>query len=103
MALVIHVTTAIRVTLMTDATGKPPCTCHPDDNPPKPCPRRYAYSECVAAADSLAGLRRAIVEQIKRDYWTLAHVPANELFPDADFYIDRIEANQAWLRKLSEE
>jgi hypothetical protein len=27
-----------------------PCTCHPDDNPPRPCPQRYAYSECVAAA-----------------------------------------------------
>jgi len=23
------------------------CTCHPDDRP-WPCPRRYAYSECVA-------------------------------------------------------
>lgn len=26
------------------------CTCHPDDNPPVPCPRRFAYSHCVAAA-----------------------------------------------------
>jgi hypothetical protein len=26
------------------------CTCHPDDNPPVPCPKRYAYSECVKAA-----------------------------------------------------
>lgn len=25
------------------------CTCHPDDNPPVPCPRRYALSECRAA------------------------------------------------------
>ena len=56
-----------------------------------------------ATGDPLAGLRRAIVEQIKRDYWTLAHVPANELFPDAEFYIDRIAANQEWLRELSEE
>jgi len=23
-----------------------PCTCHPDDNPPNPCARRYALSEC---------------------------------------------------------
>lgn len=29
-----------------------PCTCHPDDNPPRPCPQRYALSECRAAADS---------------------------------------------------
>lgn len=27
-----------------------PCTCHPDDNPPSPCPRKYALSECRAAA-----------------------------------------------------
>jgi hypothetical protein len=26
------------------------CTCHPDDNPPRPCPRRYALHECMAAA-----------------------------------------------------
>ena len=25
------------------------CTCHPDDNPPIPCQRKYAYSECTAA------------------------------------------------------
>lgn len=27
-----------------------PCTCHPNDNPPAPCPRRYALSECREAA-----------------------------------------------------
>jgi hypothetical protein len=26
------------------------CTCHPDDSPPTPCPRRYALSECRSAA-----------------------------------------------------
>lgn len=26
------------------------CTCHPDDNPPKPCPRKFALNECRAAA-----------------------------------------------------
>ena len=25
----------------------PFCTCHPDDNPPRPCPQKFAYSECV--------------------------------------------------------
>jgi hypothetical protein len=29
------------------------CTCHPDDNPPRPCPRKFAYNECVAAAREL--------------------------------------------------
>ena len=28
----------------------PPCTCHPDDNPPVPCARRYALTECQQAA-----------------------------------------------------
>ena len=23
-----------------------PCTCHPDDNPPRPCPKKYALQEC---------------------------------------------------------
>lgn len=25
------------------------CTCHPDDNPPVPCPRKFALTECRAA------------------------------------------------------
>lgn len=29
------------------------CTCHPDDNPPSPCPRKYALAECRRA--SLSG------------------------------------------------
>jgi hypothetical protein len=28
-----------------------PCTCHPDDNPPRPCPQKYALADCRAAAD----------------------------------------------------
>lgn len=27
-----------------------PCTCHPDDSPPVPCAKRYALTECKAAA-----------------------------------------------------
>jgi hypothetical protein len=27
-----------------------PCTCHPDDNPPRPCARRYSLTECREAA-----------------------------------------------------
>jgi hypothetical protein len=26
--------------------GERKCTCHPDDNPPVPCARQYALSEC---------------------------------------------------------
>ncbi|MCO6444553.1 MAG: hypothetical protein J5J04_10775, partial [Anaerolineae bacterium] len=28
-----------------------PCTCHPDDNPPVPCARKYALNECRAASE----------------------------------------------------
>jgi hypothetical protein len=28
-----------------------PCTCHPDDNPPQPCARKYALTECCIAAE----------------------------------------------------
>lgn len=28
-----------------------PCTCHPDDNPPRPCPQKFALTECRAAAE----------------------------------------------------
>ena len=26
-----------------------PCTCHPSDCPPQPCPRRYALTDCREA------------------------------------------------------
>ncbi len=28
-----------------------PCTCHPDDDPPKPCAKRYALTECREATE----------------------------------------------------
>lgn len=37
------------------------CTCHPDDNPPRPCPGKFALSECRAAATGRAeGLEEAL-------------------------------------------
>lgn len=39
--------------LVADSKEKP-CTCHPDDNPPRPCPRKYALSECRRAHEELA-------------------------------------------------
>lgn len=38
--------------------GTRDCTCHPKDNPPWPCQKRYAYSECVAASRSLTSAVR---------------------------------------------
>lgn len=33
-----------------DAGEVRPCACHPDDNPPRPCPQKYALTECREAA-----------------------------------------------------
>lgn len=33
-----------------------PCTCHPDDNPPKPCAQKYSLNECRADADTAGAL-----------------------------------------------
>jgi hypothetical protein len=32
-----------------------PCTCHPDDNPPRPCPQQFALTDCRIAAAFRAG------------------------------------------------
>lgn len=37
------------------------CTCHPDDSPPVPCPKKYALRECVAA---LTAERDALRDQV---------------------------------------
>lgn len=42
-----------------------PCTCHPDDNPPVPCQKKYALSECRKAADEIERLR-AENEELRR-------------------------------------
>lgn len=36
-----------------------PCTCHPDDNPPKPCPKNYALTDC-RAADHIATVSKMV-------------------------------------------
>lgn len=47
------------------------CTCHPDDSPPVPCPKKYALRECVtahaaavSAADN-AALRAELAQAMK--------------------------------------
>ena len=41
-----------------------PCTCHPDDNPPVPCPQKFALSECRAAVP----LPHAVAIQMCSDF-----------------------------------
>ncbi len=52
-----------------------PCTCHPDDNPPRPCPRKYAYSECVKAAEADA-MERA--ENLVRNFFWNEGIPPDK-------------------------
>jgi hypothetical protein len=44
-----------------------PCTCHPDEAP-VPCQHRFAYSECLAAADPSEAVRNALAETIFEDH-----------------------------------
>lgn len=55
------------------------CTCHPDDHPPVPCARKYALSECRAAAAQSApaplwdeGLREILAEEADNEGFTFA-------------------------------
>ncbi len=58
-----------------------PCTCHPDDNPPRPCPRKFALGECRAASEAAQGAEPA-AWQHKPDragaIWVLSHMSPDE-------------------------
>jgi hypothetical protein len=41
------------------------CTCHPDDDPPQPCPRKYALRDCRIAA--AAARLRHIADSVPAD------------------------------------
>lgn len=42
------------------------CTCHPDDQPPVPCPQKYALTHC-RAADLGRRLRHAVTTAMNDD------------------------------------
>lgn len=50
------------------------CTCHPDDNRPRPCPQKFAYSECVKAHsernDPLSPEEGQVLTRALMDGWT---------------------------------
>lgn len=49
------------------------CTCHPDDNPPRPCPRKFALSECRLAALSGSAGEAGSLEKMLDDFTNAAH------------------------------
>lgn len=46
-----------------------PCTCHPDDNPPVPCPQKYALGECRAAAPDALENCRLYAARHRKEEW----------------------------------
>lgn len=41
-----------------------PCTCHPDDNPPVPCPQKFALSECKTAVQAIIDEEMECINEI---------------------------------------
>ena len=58
----------------------PPCTCRPADNPPRPCPHRYALSECLAADRE----RRARKAEYDRNLKTRLKAAYNAALPEEE-------------------
>lgn len=70
------------------ALGARPCTCHPADNPPRPCPQKYALSECRAAAAKAAEVEQAFARIDAHAEALKATLP-----PEADVKaLDKIDA-----------
>lgn len=65
------------------------CTCHPDDNPPKPCQRKYALSECREAALAEDAMQRLTDEQQMIERGTKAWADV----PDATAWVDEMRGN----------
>jgi hypothetical protein len=41
------------------------CTCHPDDNPPYPCAKKYAFAECARTEQTVfVGLELEEIDEI---------------------------------------
>lgn len=55
------------------------CTCHPDDNPPRPCPRKFALSDCRKAAAQVAPEVVDLIEQ-----WQNMTVDGHKLVANAN-------------------
>jgi hypothetical protein len=62
-----------------------PCTCHRDDNPPVPCARKYALSDCRLSALSGA---------LERQTDTLAFILNHVALPDQWYEKFTIQLNE---------
>jgi hypothetical protein len=84
--------------IMRPGFGERPCTCQSDDNPPEPCAKRYASSECKR----IEGLRK-LVDIVWLHATEAAHYPSTKT---ADMliarYIKQVGAVEAF-RKSSDD
>lgn len=86
---------ALPVATLTPSTDRDrDCTCHPDDNPPRPCPRKYALSDCIAAASTE---RDSVLEALARTQWMLETIDRTHSINFAEVS-ERIIANRAALK-----
>lgn len=72
-----------------------PCTCHPDDNPPTPCPRNYALQECRAAAEPAGGQWQPIETAPKDGKRVFVACPVRLAFDMVAAFWD--DNKQAWI------
>ena len=69
-----------------------PCTCHHDDDPPRPCPRKYALSECRHAALTLARQRiEKLEEALRRARGVCAGASAKHVYVPDQTLLDEID------------
>lgn len=75
-----------------------PCTCHPDDNPPVPCPRMYALQDCrraAALAAEIESLRARMADmQGERDAAELSRDAAHARLAERERLLDEASPRQ---------
>lgn len=69
------------------------CTCHPDDNPPSPCAKQYAFSECKAAQEPG---RWSIHFEDERDFCRFASLLIGAAYLSADNALERFQAGSLY-------
>ncbi len=62
-AQIIAALPAVVASLPDQRNAQKPCTCHPDDNPPSPCRKKYALTDC--RNDERDAQIAALVEALK--------------------------------------
>lgn len=85
-----------------------PCTCHPDDNPPVPCPKKYALTECrEAALSAIAPINAMLPEHGDiagmLGKWVEAEKAKADAYEDAARVVERMAEGPEEGRRLTKE